>query len=54
MPIYMATQLKSHGWQYIVVEIPWSEPNPKSHGHRLDTELNAANLPIFGTNLKDM
>ena len=37
---YMAAHLKSHGWQYIVVDIQWSEPNPKSHGYRSNTELN--------------
>jgi len=26
---YMAKNLKQHGWQYIVVDIQWSEPNPK-------------------------
>ncbi len=36
---YMAAKLKSHGWQYIVVDIQWSEPNPKSHGYRPDTKL---------------
>jgi hypothetical protein len=25
---YMAANLKSHGWQYIVVDIQWSEQNP--------------------------
>jgi alpha-galactosidase len=37
---YMASHLKSHGWQYIVVDIQWSEPNPKSHGYRPNAELN--------------
>ncbi len=36
---YMAKYLAAHGWQYIVVDIQWSEPNPKSHGYRPDTEL---------------
>jgi hypothetical protein len=36
---YMAKNLAAHGWQYIVVDIQWSEPNPKSHGYRPDTEL---------------
>ena len=31
---YMAKHLKSHGWQYIVVDIQWSEQNPKTHGYR--------------------
>jgi|tagenome__1003787_1003787.scaffolds.fasta_scaffold20957153_2 alpha-galactosidase len=36
---YMAENLKSHGWQYIVVDIQWSEPNPKTHGYRPNAEL---------------
>ena len=31
---YMAKNLKKHGWQYIVVDIQWSEPNAKEHGYR--------------------
>ena len=37
---YMAKNLKQHGWQYIVVDIQWSEPNAKAHGYRPDTELS--------------
>ncbi len=36
---YMAQHLKQHGWQYIVVDIQWSEPNPKAHGYRPDAAL---------------
>lgn len=36
---YMATKLARHGWQYIVVDIQWSEPNPKTHGYRPGAEL---------------
>ena len=36
---YMAAHLKAHGWQYVVVDIQWSEPNPKSHGYRPNAEL---------------
>jgi hypothetical protein len=36
---YMAENLKSHGWQYIVVDIQWSEANPKTHGYRPNTQL---------------
>ena len=25
---FMAAELKSHGWQYIVVDIQWYEPDP--------------------------
>jgi hypothetical protein len=37
---YMATNLKAHGWQYIVVDIQWSDPNAKAHGYRPDAELS--------------
>src|SRR5208283_2092480 len=36
---YMASKLANAGWQYIVVDIQWSEPNPKSHGYRPGAEL---------------
>lgn len=36
---YMAANLKSHGWQYIVVDIQWSEQNPQSHGYRPNADL---------------
>jgi hypothetical protein len=36
---YMARYLKPHGWQYVVVDIQWSEPNPQAHGYRPDTTL---------------
>jgi hypothetical protein len=36
---YMAAHLKQHGWQYIVVDIQWSEPNPKTHGYRPNADL---------------
>ncbi|MDE3197415.1 MAG: glycoside hydrolase family 27 protein [Acidobacteriota bacterium] len=36
---YMATHLKNHGWQYIVVDIQWSEQQPKSHGYRPEADL---------------
>jgi len=36
---YMGKRLKQHGWQYIVVDIQWSEPNAKAHGYRADAEL---------------
>ncbi len=36
---YMAANLARYGWQYIVVDIQWSEPHPKTHGYRPDTEL---------------
>jgi hypothetical protein len=37
---YMARHLKQHGWQYVVVDIQWSEPNPKAHGYRPDAQLS--------------
>jgi hypothetical protein len=36
---YMARYLKPHGWQYVVVDIQWSEPNPQAHGYRPNTTL---------------
>ncbi len=36
---YMGSKLARHGWQYIVVDIQWSEPNPQSHGYRPGAEL---------------
>ena len=36
---YMAKNLAKYGWQYIVVDIQWSEPNPKTHGYRPGAEL---------------
>ncbi len=36
---YMAQHLKQHGWQYVVVDIQWSEQNPKAHGYRPDAQL---------------
>jgi len=36
---YMAEHLKSHGWQYVVVDIQWSEPNAQAHGYRPGAEL---------------
>src|SRR5579864_2857313 len=36
---YMSARLKSHGWQYVVVDIQWSEPDPQVHGYRPNTAL---------------
>jgi alpha-galactosidase len=36
---YMAKNLKSHGWQYVIVDIQWSEQNPKTHGYRPNADL---------------
>ncbi|HWC95579.1 MAG TPA: glycoside hydrolase family 27 protein [Candidatus Sulfopaludibacter sp.] len=36
---YMAAKLKSHGWQYIVVDIQWSDPQARAHGYRPNAEL---------------
>jgi alpha-galactosidase len=36
---YMATHLKSHGWEYIIVDIQWSEPKPQTHGYRPNADL---------------
>lgn len=35
----MAAQLKQHGWQYIVVDIQWYEPNANSFDYRKDAAL---------------
>jgi hypothetical protein len=35
----MAKNLAKYGWQYIVVDIQWSELNPKTHGYRPNAEL---------------
>ena len=36
---FMAAKLKAHGWQYIVVDIQWYEPNAKGHDYRKDAKL---------------
>jgi alpha-galactosidase len=36
---YMAKNLARHGWQYIVVDIQWSEPNPRAGGYRPEPQL---------------
>jgi|HubBroStandDraft_1064217.scaffolds.fasta_scaffold00761_4 alpha-galactosidase len=37
---YMAQHLKQHGWQYVVVDIQWSEPHPQAHGYRPGAQLS--------------
>ena len=45
----MAATLKPFGWQYIVVDIQWYEPNAQAHGYRpnarLTTDANGRTLP---------
>src|SRR5215831_18702593 len=36
---YMSAHLKTHGWQYIVVDIQWAEQHPESHAYREDADL---------------
>ncbi len=36
---FMAAHLKQFGWEYIVVDIQWSEPNAKSHEYRPFADL---------------
>lgn len=36
---FMAKYLKSYGWQYIVVDIQWSEPTAENHEYHSFTEL---------------
>lgn len=35
----MALKLKQYGWQYIVVDIQWYEPNAQAHGYRPNAQL---------------
>src|SRR2546425_2494446 len=35
----MARDLKSHGWQYIVVDIQWYEPNAQGHDYAPGAKL---------------
>ena len=36
---YMADKLKEFGWEYIVVDIQWSEPTAQNHEYHPFTEL---------------
>jgi hypothetical protein len=36
---FMAEKLKSHGWQYIVVDIQWYQPTAKGHDYEKDAKL---------------
>src|SRR5262252_8846601 len=36
---FMAKNLKAHGWEYVVVDIQWSDPNARAHGYRPNAEL---------------
>src|SRR5215831_16552392 len=36
---YMAKHLKQVGWQYIVVDIQWSDPDARAHGYRQNAAL---------------
>lgn len=36
---FMAEHLKKYGWEYIVVDIQWYEPNAKTHDYNHFTEL---------------
>ncbi|MDF3056586.1 MAG: hypothetical protein K0R17_801 [Rariglobus sp.] len=36
---FMAEKLKSHGWDYIVVDIQWYEPSAKGHDYKKDAPL---------------
>ncbi len=36
---YMAKHLKKYGWEYVVVDIQWSEPTADSHSYHPFTEL---------------
>jgi alpha-galactosidase len=41
---YMSAHLKNYGWQYIVVDIQWYEPNAQKHGYRANAELITDNF----------
>ena len=41
---YMSAQLATYGWQYIVVDIQWYEPNAQKHGYRANAELITDNF----------
>ncbi len=36
---YMAKHLKQYGWEYVVVDIQWSEPTAENHAYHNFTEL---------------
>lgn len=36
----MASDLKQYGWQYIVIDIQWYEPNAHAHGYRPNAHLS--------------
>ncbi|MEO8391950.1 MAG: glycoside hydrolase family 27 protein [Chloroflexota bacterium] len=36
---FMAARLAQYGWNYIVVDIQWYEPNAQAHGYRENAEL---------------
>lgn len=36
---YMAKHMKQHGWQYIVVDIQWSQPNADGFDYKPDAKL---------------
>src|SRR5882757_331594 len=36
----MASKLKQYGWQYVVVDIQWYEPNAQAHGYRPNAKLS--------------
>ena len=36
---FIAEKLKQYGWEYVVVDIQWSEPNAQNHEYHPFTEL---------------
>jgi alpha-galactosidase len=36
----MASVLRPYGWQYIVIDIQWYEPNAQAHGYRPNAQLS--------------
>ena len=38
-PTNQKVELKQFGWQYVVVDIQWYEPNAQAHGYRPNAKL---------------
>jgi hypothetical protein len=35
----MASHLAKFGWRYVVVDIQWAKPYPKTHGYRMSRSV---------------
>ena len=47
---YMAENLLQYGWEYVVIDIHWYEPDPDGYSYPLNKELN---MDEFGRLLPD-